>query len=118
LFCLAVSLPSRPLFTEGDAHLEPSLEDLEQLLGLRVARVLDLEVAALGHDLLRGERPLCVPPSRVGPPPLDLLHLLGKDLVFPRRVDGGVVHVVGSHAGQELPVCELVLYVQASGSYT
>jgi hypothetical protein len=60
----------------GATCLEALLQNLPQLLGLVVARVLNGERAALGHDLLGRERPLGEPPSRVGPPPLDSSDLL------------------------------------------
>lgn len=79
------------------SDLEPVLENLPQLLGLGVAGVLNLQVASLGDNLLRGERPLGISPARVGPPALDLRDLLGEELVFHVWVDGGVDHVVGGH---------------------
>jgi len=80
-------------------NLEAVLKNLPQLLGLGVAGVLDLQVSTLGNDLLGGERALGLPPSRVGPPLLDLLDLLLEELIFPCGVHGDVLHVVGSHFG-------------------
>ena len=71
------------------SHLEVVLNDAPQLLALAVGGVLDLEVATLGDDLLSGIRTLGVPPSRVGPPVLDGLHLglVLPVLVFVERHD-------------------------------
>lgn len=57
-------------------HREPALQDLPQLLAQLVAGVLDLDVSSLRDNLLGGERPLGVSPSRVGPPLLDGLDIL------------------------------------------
>lgn len=73
------------------------LHNLPELLGLSIARVLNLEVSALGNNLLGGKGTLGVSPSRVLPPGLDLLDLLVEDGVFGVGVDADVVHVVGSH---------------------
>ena len=82
------------------AYLEALLENLEQLLALRVAGVLNLEVAAFADNLLGREGPLGVPPSRLTPPPLNLRDLLGEELVLPVKIRGGIQHVVGGHAGR------------------
>ena len=48
--------------------LEPALDDLPQFLALIIARVLYFETTTLGGDLLSGEWPSSVSPSRVRPP--------------------------------------------------
>ena len=83
------------------AYLEAVLEDVPQLLGLGGAGILDLEVAALGDNLLGRKGPLGVPPARVGPPGLDLLDLLVEELVLDVRVDSRVAHVLGRHDHEE-----------------
>jgi hypothetical protein len=79
------------------AYLETALKDPPQLLGLGVAGILDLQIAPLRDDLLGREGPLCVPPSRVSPPLLNLGNLVGEKAVLQRRVHGRIYHVVGSH---------------------
>lgn len=78
-------------------YLEAVLHNVPELLGLSIARVLNLEVSALGNNLLSGKGTLGVSPSRVLPPGLDLLDLLLEDGVFGVGVDADVVHVVGRH---------------------
>lgn len=81
-------------------HLKSVLQNVPQLLRLSAAWVLNLDVAAFRGNLFCGEGPLCVPPSWVAPPLLDLLYLLGEELVLLARINGRVDHVVGSHDGQ------------------
>lgn len=54
-------------------------------------------MSSLGDDLLSSEGSLGLAPSRLAPPGLDLLDFLLEELVLNIRVDGRVVHVVGSH---------------------
>ena len=56
--------------------LESLLQDIPQLLADLASGVLNLDIAPLLGDLLSGKGSLGVPPSRVGPPLLDLLNLL------------------------------------------
>lgn len=85
----------------GVLALEAALEDAPQLLRLGVTGVLNLEMAALGNDLLGSEGALRVPPSFAAPPLLDLGHLLGEQLVLPARIHGGISHIAGGHDGQD-----------------
>ena len=78
-------------------HLEALLQNPPQLLRLRIARILNLQIPTLGDNLLGGEGPLGLPPSRVVPPLLDLVHLAGEDFVLGGGVHGRVLHVVGGH---------------------
>lgn len=78
-------------------HVEAVLEDIPQLLTLVVARVLDLEVAPLGDNLLGGKGPFGLSPARAAPPRLDLLDFFEEELVFDVGVDARVDHIFRRH---------------------
>ena len=73
-------LNPRPM--KFDPYSELLLQVLPQLLRHDIARVLNGQVASLRSNLLGRERPLGVPPSRIGPPLLELLDLLLVVLIF------------------------------------
>lgn len=79
-----------------NTDLESPFQDLPKLLRLCIARVLNLQIPPLSNDLLRGKRPLRVPPSRVGPPLLHRRYLVQKDLLFRSWVYRRVIHL-GCH---------------------
>lgn len=81
------------------AYLETVLENFPELLGLGIAGIFNLEVAALGDDLLGREGALGVLPAGILPPGLDLSDLLGKEVILDVGVDGRVEHVVCGHDG-------------------
>ena len=63
-------------------YFEPAFNYFPQLLAHGILRILDLEVAPLGHYLLGSERPFSKPPSRVSPPLLHGINVLLVELVF------------------------------------
>ena len=63
-------------------YFEPAFNYFPQLLAHSILRILDLEVAPLGHYLLGSERPFSKPPSRVGPPLLHGINVFLVELVF------------------------------------
>lgn len=77
-----VSIFLNPRYMAFDSYSELLLQVFPQLLRHNIARVLNGQVASLRGNLLGRERPLGVPPSRIGPPLLELLHLLLVVLVF------------------------------------
>ena len=66
----------------ANPYSELLLQVLPKLLRHSIAGVLNGQVASLRSNLLGRERPLGVPPSRIGPPLLELLHLLLVVLIF------------------------------------
>jgi len=85
------------------ADLESTLQYLPQLLRLRVARVLNLQVPSLRHNLLCREGPLRISPPRVRPPLLYSRHLVEEQLLLQIGVHGRIGHLVGSH---DVSVCK------------
>ena len=61
---------------------EPVFNYVPQLLAHNILRILDLEVAPLGHYLLGSEWPFSESPSRVSPPLLYGINVLLVELVF------------------------------------
>ena len=80
-------------------YLKSYFNDLPQFLGLDVARIFNLQVSPLGNDLLRRERSLGVPPSRVSPPLLDRLNIILVHLLFQVEV---------THVGRDCVLVDLL----------
>ena len=77
-----ISISFNSQYTAFDPYSELLLQVLPKFLRHSIAGVLDGQVASLRSNLLGRERPLGVPPSRIGPPLLELLHLLLVVLIF------------------------------------
>jgi hypothetical protein len=82
---------------KASTYRESVLQDVPELLGLSIAGIVNRQVTPLGDNLLRGEGSLRVSPSRVTPPLLDLLDLLGKEVIFNVRTHSRVDHIVRRH---------------------
>jgi hypothetical protein len=78
-------------------YLETALENIPQLLRHDVAGILDLQRASLRNDILCGKWPLGVSPSRVLPPALDGIDIVGVALVF--LLQGSHIRRHGSFKG-------------------
>ena len=85
------------LFSGEDAYLESALQDLPELLSLDIARIVNLQVPSLGHDLLGRERSLGISPPGVGPPLFDSGNLVQKEFLLRIGVTVGIRHTVDSH---------------------
>ena len=76
----------------GKSYLESAFQYSPQLLRLRIAGILNLQVPSLGHDLLGREGSLGISPSGIIPPFLDSRYLVEVLLLFCFRVCAREVH--------------------------
>ena len=72
-------------------YLEPLLHDFPQLLRQLITRVLNFDIAPLGHDFLRCERSPRISPSRITPPLLGFLDFLLELLLLGVNICHGVL---------------------------